>query len=175
MIGPILNPRTLTNCMRDYTSPLHRVKPRNQAQPFLFDARPASLQVKGQAIHRHVVHARPLPGSFWTLKKWVFSSGAHRHVCGSCSSGQRFACGFLQIPPHGGHPCRPANSSHCRACRGLSPPSQRALPGAHRKKGGKASAFPPFGSSGKPERFDYLTSVSNSVSSEANNSMSTAN
>ena len=44
-------------------------------------------------------------------------------ICGFCSSGQRFACGFLQILPHGGHPCRPANSSPCWACRGLSPPS----------------------------------------------------
>ena len=42
-------------------------------------------------------------------------------VCGFCSSGQRFAYGFLQIPPRGGHPCRSANSSPCRVCRGLSP------------------------------------------------------
>ena len=28
-------------------------------------------------------------------------------VCSSCSSGQRFASGFLQIPPHDGHPCLP--------------------------------------------------------------------
>ena len=48
-----------------------------------------------------------------------------RLVCDFCSSGQRFACSFLQIPPHDGHPCRPANSSLCRACRGLSPPSDR--------------------------------------------------
>ena len=32
-----------------------------------------------------------------------------RLVCDFCSSGQRFACGFLQIPPRDGHPCRPAN------------------------------------------------------------------
>ena len=46
-----------------------------------------------------------------------------RLICDFCSSGQCFACGFLQIPPHGGHPCRPANRSPCRAGRGLSPPS----------------------------------------------------
>src|SRR4030042_7085604 len=34
-----------------------------------------------------------------------------RLLCGFCSSGQCFACGFLQIPPHGGHPCRPAYGS----------------------------------------------------------------
>ena len=45
-------------------------------------------------------------------------------VCDFCSSGQRFVTpwrDFLQIPPHGGHPCRPANRSPCRAGRGLSP------------------------------------------------------
>ncbi|SFG80044.1 hypothetical protein SAMN02982927_02826, partial [Sporolactobacillus nakayamae] len=26
-------------------------------------------------------------------------------VCSSCSSAQKFASGFLQIPPHDGHPC----------------------------------------------------------------------
>jgi hypothetical protein len=53
----------------------------------------------------------------------------------SCSSGQRFASGFLQIPPHGGHPCRSANTSPCRVCRGLAPPSKCALPGAPKKEG----------------------------------------
>ncbi len=28
-----------------------------------------------------------------------------RLLCDSCSSGQRFAFSFLQIPPHDGHPC----------------------------------------------------------------------
>jgi hypothetical protein len=51
----------------------------------------------------------------------------------SCSSGQRFASSFLQIPPHGGHPCSSANTSPCRVCRGLSPPSESALPGAPKK------------------------------------------
>jgi len=50
-----------------------------------------------------------------------------------CSSSQRFACGFLQIPPRDGHPCRPANDSPCRVRRRLSLPSKSALPGAHRK------------------------------------------
>ena len=59
-----------------------------------------------------------------------------RLVCGFCSSGQRFACGFLQIPPRGGHPCRPATSSPCRVWRGLAPPSGCALPGASKIKAG---------------------------------------
>src|SRR5438445_1531747 len=45
-----------------------------------------------------------------------------------------FAYGFLQIPPHDGHPCGSANTSPCRVCRGLSPPSECALPGAPTKK-----------------------------------------
>src|SRR5690554_26087 len=73
-----------------------------------------------------------------------------RLICGSCSSGQCFACGFLQIPPRGGHPCRSASGSPCRAHRGLAPQSHpasttctgtapvkalRAMPGAPNKKG----------------------------------------
>src|SRR5260370_33582057 len=60
-----------------------------------------------------------------------------------CSSEQRFAYGFLRIPPHGGHPCRSANTSPCRVCRGLAPPSECALPGAPKAKGA-SSSMPPF-------------------------------
>jgi hypothetical protein len=60
-----------------------------------------------------------------------------RLVSASCTSDQRFACGFLQIPPRDGHPCRPANTSPCRACRGLPPPSECALPGAPKEKAGR--------------------------------------
>ena len=57
----------------------------------------------------------------------------------SCSSGQRFAYSFLQIPPRDGHPCRSANTSPCRGCRGLSPPSECALPGAPKAKPGRSA------------------------------------
>ena len=60
-----------------------------------------------------------------------------RLVCDSCSSGQCLACGFLQIPPRGGHPCRSANRSPCRAGRGLSPPSR---PGRPPQRAGTAPA-----------------------------------
>ena len=51
------------------------------------------------------------------------SSALPRLVCDFCSSAQNFACGFLQIPPLDGHPCRSANTSYYQACSGLSPPS----------------------------------------------------
>ena len=60
-----------------------------------------------------------------------------------CSSEQRFACSFLRIPPHDGHPCCSANTSPCRVCRGLTPPSECALPGAHRVGGGISPAVLP--------------------------------
>ena len=56
-----------------------------------------------------------------------------RLLSASCSSGQRFAFGFLQIRSRPRHPCRSANSSPCRVSRGLSPQSRCALPGAPRK------------------------------------------
>ena len=49
-----------------------------------------------------------------------------RLLCDSCSSGQRFAFGFLQIPPRSGHPCRSANCSPCWANSGLAPPNHPA-------------------------------------------------
>src|SRR5205823_969651 len=63
-----------------------------------------------------------------------------RLICDSCSSDQRFACSFLQIPPRDGHPCRPANDSPCRVRRRLSLPSECALPGAQTKKSRSISA-----------------------------------
>src|ERR1041384_7631524 len=55
-------------------------------------------------------------------------------ICDFCSSSQRFACSFLQIPPRDGHPCRPANDSPCRVRRRLSLPSKSPLPGTRSRK-----------------------------------------
>ncbi|MDE3021545.1 MAG: hypothetical protein KGI54_06765, partial [Pseudomonadota bacterium] len=52
----------------------------------------------------------------------------------SCSSGQRFA---IRLPSDSQSPAKPlpsANSSPCRASRGLPPPSECALPGAPKKQ-----------------------------------------
>ena len=61
-----------------------------------------------------------------------------------CSSEQRFACSFLQIPPRDGHPCCSANTSPCRVCRGLTPPSECALPGAPKQSGEPGCSPPQF-------------------------------
>ena len=47
-------------------------------------------------------------------------------VCDSCSSGRSFACGFLQIPGHLGHPCCSANGPTIRVRRGFPPPSHKS-------------------------------------------------
>ena len=76
---------------------------------------------------------RSVPCKFRALTILATSPRLRRLVSASCSSGQRFAFGFLQIRSHPRHPCRSANSSPCRASRGLSPPSKCALPGAPKK------------------------------------------
>ena len=105
-----------------------------------------------------VIHATFLPytrriyssillDDYWVLKILAFSPGWNCLVCDFCSSGRKFACGFLQIPPHGGHPCRSASGSrhqgpqrtftskspishHSRSDGACAP---RAMPGAPRK------------------------------------------
>ena len=72
---------------------------------------------------------------------------ATRLVCGSCSSGRSFACGFLPTPPRGDAVAVRLGVPVIKASRGLSPPSHfpirfrsrlpaspmtpRAMPGAH--------------------------------------------
>lgn len=64
----------------------------------------ASVKVRSLSLHTPASFTRTSNNfgasvSFTTLS--VFPS----LVCGSCSSGQRFAYSFFQIPPHYGHPC----------------------------------------------------------------------
>jgi hypothetical protein len=61
----------------------------------------------------HPPHILPhLPDGIGLLSLFALSPRCGCLVCGSCSSDQDFACGFLQIPSHLGHPCRSANGSH---------------------------------------------------------------
>jgi hypothetical protein len=55
-----------------------------------------------------------------------------RLVCVFCSSGQRFAGGFLQIPPRDGHPCHPLTIPSAGFV-GHFHPDKSALPGATKK------------------------------------------
>ena len=57
------------------------------------------------------IYSSTLPDDYRALKIMAFSPGWNCLVCDFCSSGRKFACGFLQIPPHGGHPCRSASGS----------------------------------------------------------------
>ncbi len=57
-----------------------------------------------------------------------------RLLSASCSSGQRFAIRLPSDSQSLAKPLPSANSSPCRASRGLSPPSRYALPGAPKKK-----------------------------------------
>lgn len=57
-------------------------------------------------------------------------------VCSSCPSVRDFACSFLQISPHGEHPCCLANGSHYQAHSGLSPPSYCPCRANIKKAGG---------------------------------------
>ena len=105
-----------------------------------------------QTVRSPRVLRTPLPAYACRIYVAVFRAriGLHRDwpahptappLSASCSSSQRFAYGFLQIPPRGGHPCRSANTSPCRVCRGLSPPSECALPGAPNEMPGICQAF----------------------------------
>jgi hypothetical protein len=51
----------------------------------------------------------------------------------SCSSGQRFAIGLPSDSQSPAKPLPSANTSPCRVCRGLPPPSRCALPGAQKR------------------------------------------
>jgi len=58
------------------------------------------------------IYSHTLLDGYRALNLMAFSPGCDCLICGSCSSGRGFACGFLQIRPHDRHPCRPANGSH---------------------------------------------------------------
>ena len=64
---------------------------------------------------------RAFPYSYRTLIRLVISSMPTSLISSFCTSGQMFAAGFLQIPPHDGHPCLGLYTSRHRACYGLAP------------------------------------------------------
>jgi hypothetical protein len=90
------------------------------------------------------IYCLTLPDDYWALKIVAFSPGWDSLICGFCSSGRDFACGFLRIPPRGRHPCRSASGSRHQGPQGTCTPKSlidhhslssgayapRAMPGA---------------------------------------------
>ena len=93
------------------------------------------------------IYSPTLPDDYRALKIVAFSPGWDCLVCDFCSSGRDFACGFLQIPPRDGHPCRSASGSRHQGPQGTCTPKStidhhdqssgacapRAMPGAQRE------------------------------------------
>jgi len=101
------------------------------------------------------IYSPTLPDDYRALKMLAFSPGWDCLVCDSCSSGRDFACGFLQIPPRDGHPCRSASGSRHQGPQGTCTPKStidhhdqssgacapRAMPGEQAKKDRKCGPF----------------------------------
>ena len=98
--------------------------------------------------HTRRIYSATFPDDYRALKILAFSPRWNCLICDFCSSGRKFACGFLQIPPRGGHPCRSASGSrhqgpqrtftskspishHSRSDGACAP---RAMPGAPNNK-----------------------------------------
>lgn len=64
-----------------------------------------------------------LSAAFGTRTSLCFASSSNSAslLCGSCSSGRRFAAGFLQTPPHGGRPCLKLTTTATFVARDLHP------------------------------------------------------
>ena len=62
------------------------------------------VKVRSLSLHAPAASTRT-SDNFWTSVSFATLSAFPSLICGSCSSGQRFAYSFFQIPPHDGHPC----------------------------------------------------------------------
>ena len=139
LLWPLLTPAAPS---RRLAAPVAHLKPgagRQASQGKTRDLRPT-----------YPPHIRPDPPG--DIGLWVFTPprpGSRRLLCGSCSSGQDFACSFLQTPPRGDALAVRLTVPVTRARRGLPPPSRpthhhseptsavmalRAMPGARGKK-----------------------------------------
>ena len=107
--------------------------PRDDGSTWQADRPPRVMRIHLPAYPRRI-YARALLQQISDFEDICLLVRRVRLACDSCSSGPRFAIGFLQTPSRDGRPCRSANTSLCRACRGLPPPSECALPGAQIKK-----------------------------------------
>ncbi len=62
------------------------------------------VKVRTLSLHAPAAFTRT-SGNFGTSVPFATLSVFPSLICGSCPSGQRFACSFFQIPSYGGHPC----------------------------------------------------------------------
>src|SRR5215472_7683670 len=139
--------RGLLSYSRVSASALRGLVTATMASPDFWPSFPTPLEVSSTEADRQISPAIPhspsrlylsdlrrsLPCKHWASRDWPAHPAAPPRSA-SCSSGQRFAYSFLQIPSRDGHPCRSANTSPCRVWRGLSPPSECALPGRTKAK-----------------------------------------
>jgi len=65
------------------------------------------------------------PDDYRALSLLALSPGCGCLICGSCSSGREFACGFLQTPPRGDALAVRLTVPVIRVRRGLAPPNIR--------------------------------------------------
>jgi hypothetical protein len=93
------------------------------------------------------IYSPTLPDGYRALKVIAFSPGWDCLVCGFCSSGRDFACGFLRIPPRGRHPCRSASGSRHQGPQGTCTP--KSLIDHHSLSSG---AYAPRAMPGAPQR-----------------------
>jgi hypothetical protein len=102
-----VNPTPMASA--DFCQPIPT--PLDVSSTWQIDRPPRVMHVTFFPYTRRIYNHTLLDG-YWALNLFAFSPGCDCLICGSCSSGRGFACGFLQIPPRDGHPCRPANGSH---------------------------------------------------------------
>ena len=62
------------------------------------------VKVRSLSLHVPATFTRT-SSNFWTSVSFATLSLFPSLICDFCSSGQRFAYSFFQIPPHSGHPC----------------------------------------------------------------------
>ena len=99
------------------------------------------VKVRSLSLHAPAASTRT-SDNFWTSVSFATLSAFPSLICGSCSSGQRFAYSFFQIPPHDGHPCCSAMYFVVvYAHSGLSPVRERPCRANKRDKQSLYSAY----------------------------------
>ena len=97
--------------------------------PHVHEASPGTRMLFLSIYLSYILHM--IPCSYWASTCSAVLPSCTAYML-RVTSGRRFAAGFLQIPPHDGHPCLKLYPSHYRADSGLAPVRTCARR-AHRK------------------------------------------